>query len=63
MVIKRHGNRFAGRLLGPAASARIDGNALVVEPGEARFGAVTVSTPQAAAWAETINRLQPASHA
>lgn len=61
MVIRRHGNRFAGRILGPTASAGLEvhtrGSWLVVDPGERRFGKVFLSIPDAQAWAEAINRL------
>lgn len=61
MVIKRHGNRFAGRVLGPGARTQVlhdSGVAmLVVDPGEARFGKVILALPDAEAWAEAINRL------
>lgn len=57
MVIRRHGNRFAGRILTPAASARIDGTGLIVDPGEPRFGTVTLDLAEAKTWADAINRL------
>lgn len=58
MVIKRHGNRFAGRVLTPAASARLQGAAaLAVDCGEARFGQVVLALPDAEAWADAINAL------
>lgn len=61
MVIKRHGNRFAGRVLGPGASARTDVQPgefnLVVDPGEPRFGKVFLTLPEPEAWAEAINRI------
>jgi len=57
MIIRRHGNRFAGRVLGPAASARFDGARLIVDPGEARFGAVALDLADAQAWAGAINRV------
>ncbi|MFM7379250.1 MAG: hypothetical protein ACKO1O_14165 [Erythrobacter sp.] len=62
MVIKRHGNRFAGRVLGPGASARLDGT-LIVDPGEPRFGTVTLALSDAQAWAEAINRVSGARDA
>lgn len=59
MVIKRHGNRFAGRVLGPGAQARIWRDlgqiAIEVDPGEARFGSVFCDIPDAEAWADAIN--------
>ena len=55
MVIKRHGNRFAGRVLGPGAAARLAGDQIEVVPGETRFGTVCLTIPDAKAWAEAIN--------
>lgn len=59
MVIKRHGNRFAGRILGADAAATIEntptGCSLVVDPGEARFGTVALTIPDAEAWAAAID--------
>ena len=67
MVIKRHGNRFAGRVLGPQAKAvlwRDPGHvALEVDPGEARFGKVFLTLPDAETWADAINRLNERHHA
>lgn len=61
MVIKRHGNRFAGRVLGPGARSEVlddPGVAmLVVDPGEPRFGKVFLTLPDAQAWADAINRV------
>lgn len=61
MVIKRHGNRFAGRVLGPGARAAIlpdPGIAMLeVDPGEPRFGKVFLALDDAQAWADAINRL------
>lgn len=57
MVIRRHGNKFAGRVLTPAASSREEVDALIVDPGEARFGRVRLSLDDAAYWADAINRL------
>ncbi len=61
MVIKRHGNRFAGRILGPDAAARLwrdqGSTGLEVDCGEARFGKVFLDLPDAQAWAVAINRV------
>lgn len=57
MLIKRHGNRFAGRVLGPEAAARVAGGQLQVDPGEARFGRVFLTLPEAGTWADAINGL------
>lgn len=67
MVIKRHGNRFAGRILGPEAAARLwrdqGTTALEVDCGEARFGKVFLDLPDAQAWAAAINRVETPHHA
>lgn len=57
MVIKRHGNRFAGRILTSEAKVREEVDGLVVDCGETRFGAVRLSLSDPAAWADAINRL------
>ena len=62
MVIKRHGNRFAGRVLGPGARTEIlpdPGIAmLVVDSGEVRFGKVFLSLDDAQTCADAINRVK-----
>lgn len=67
MVIRRHGNRFAGRVLTPRASAAVAGQAgqpaIIVDCGEPRFGRTTLAIPDAEAWAAAINRLSTPSHA
>ena len=63
MLIKRHGNQFAGRILNGAASAGLDEQRLIVDTGEKRFGSVSLSHPEAASWAEAINRLHEGHHA
>jgi hypothetical protein len=57
MVLKRHGNRFAGRVLGPDAAAWVAGGQIEVFPGEARFGTVFLTIPDAEAWADAINEV------
>ncbi|WP_086618723.1 hypothetical protein [Erythrobacter tepidarius] len=67
IVIKRHGNRFAGRVLGPAARARLEDSPgkfnLIVDPGEPRFGKVFLTLPDPQAWAEAINAVDGPSDA
>jgi hypothetical protein len=57
MVIKRHGNRFAGRVLGSGAAAWVAGGQLEVVPGDPRFGTVFLTIPDAEAWADAINEI------
>lgn len=62
MVIKRHGNRFAGRVLGPQARAGVREDqghrALHVDSGERRFGVVFLDVPAPQTWADAINRVK-----
>ena len=57
MVIKRHGNHFAGRVLDRTASVREEVDALFVDSGEARFGTVRLTLDDPGYWADAINRL------
>lgn len=57
MVIRRHGNKFAGRVLTGAARVREEVDGLVVDCAEARFGTVRLSLDDPAYWADAINRL------
>lgn len=57
MIIKRHGNRFAGRVLSDAARVREEVDGLVVDVGETQFGAVRLSLEDPGYWADAINRL------
>lgn len=57
MVIRRHGNQFAGRVLTGAAKVREEVDGLVIDCGETTFGAVRLSLDDPAYWADAINRL------
>lgn len=57
MVIKRHGNRYAGRILGKGAKVREEVDGILIDCGEARFGTVRLSIENPASWVDTINRL------
>ncbi|MEO0698206.1 MAG: hypothetical protein AAFY81_00640 [Pseudomonadota bacterium] len=57
IVIKRHGNKFAGRILTNAASVREEVDALIVDPHETQFGRVRLTLSDAPYWADAINRL------
>ena len=57
MVIKRHGNKYAGRILTGSAKVREEVDGIVVDCGEARFGPVRLSLEDPAYWADAINRL------
>lgn len=57
MLIKRHGNKFAGRILTPEARVREEVDGIVIDPRETQFGTVRLSIDDAAYWADAINRL------
>jgi hypothetical protein len=63
MLIKRHGNRFAGRILNEAARARVQAQALIVDSGERQFGTVSLCIEDTRSWAEAIDRLKGPTHA
>lgn len=62
LVVRQHGSQFAGRLLAPASRTRIEGDALVVETGERRFGAVSLHLANPLDWARAVERLGAAGH-
>lgn len=57
MLIKRHGNRFAGRILTAQASARLQDDMLAVDCGERRFGAVLLALDDPASWKAKIDAI------
>ena len=57
VLLAPHGNRFAGRLLDAHATARVDGERLIVSTGERRLAPVTLDLPDPAAWCRAIERL------
>lgn len=67
LLLKPHGNRFAGRILTSAARARVWSDlgktSLEVDCGERRFGTVHLEIEQPEAWADAINRLGSPSDA
>lgn len=63
MVIRRHGNRFAGRVLTGRAAARASGQVLTIDCGERRFGNTRLELDDAHAWADAINALSVAHDA
>ncbi|MEP1423183.1 MAG: hypothetical protein ABJK59_15570 [Erythrobacter sp.] len=57
MVIKRHGNRFAGRILSDQTLVREEVDAIIVDCGDTQFGSVRLSLDQPSIWVDAINRL------
>ena len=57
MLLRRHGARFAARLLDSHAHVRLDRNFLVVGTGDRQFGQITLDLgPEASAWAASLRR-------
>jgi hypothetical protein len=67
MVIRRHGNRYAGRVLTAQASALPQDHPgefnIVIDCGEARFGKTFLTLAEPDAWADAINALNLARDA
>ncbi|MGI8943481.1 MAG: hypothetical protein ACR2FJ_04465 [Qipengyuania sp.] len=63
MLLRFHGNKVAGRLVGPGASAALAGERLRIDTGEPRFGAVELEIENASAWMQAIDTIKPAHHA
>ena len=58
LVLKKHGAHFAGRILTPGATARIDGEKLVLDTGEKRYGTVTLDLDEgASAWVQAVSAI------
>lgn len=58
LLLKPHGNKFAGRILGPQSNAQANNASLMVDSGERRFGSVTLAVDNPGAWAEAVNALK-----
>lgn len=63
MVIRRHGNRFAGRILTPRAMAHAHGQMLEVDCAEPGFGTTWLVLVNPEPWAVAINQLGRAHNA
>lgn len=57
LLLRPHGTHFAGRILAAGAGARIDGDALVIDSGERRYGEARLTVPDPQQWARTIDAL------
>lgn len=58
MLLRRHGARFAARLLDRSSLARLDRNFLTIAPSDRFFGTVTLNLGhEAQVWAGSFRRL------
>ncbi len=62
MVIKRHGNQFAGRVLDARAAIAVSGQDVTVDPADARFGTVTMRLTDPSPWVDAVNQLRAKSN-
>lgn len=59
LLVRRHGARFAGRLLDRHSDTRLDQNFLTVGSGDKTFGKVTLNLgPKAQYWAAGLRHLR-----
>lgn len=54
LLLRPHGSHFAGRILSPAASARLEGETLIIDTAEKRYGIARLTLPDASAWMQAI---------
>lgn len=63
LVLKPHGNKFAGRVLTHGAAAEATDGTLMILSGEQHYGSVVLSVENPQTWADRINALEGTSDA
>ena len=63
LLLRPHGTHFAGRLLTPAARMELDGEVLLVETAERRFGTARLILDDPSAWMQALEAIKSADHA
>lgn len=58
LLLRPHGVHFAARLLTPLASATIEGDALVIDTAEKRYGAARLVLDNPSAWVQAIEAIK-----
>lgn len=58
LLLKPHGNKFAGRILDARASAQAGNAILTVSSGERRYGKITLAIDDPHTWADAVNGLR-----
>lgn len=58
MLLRPHGTHLAGRILTPAASARIESETLVVDTSERRYGSASLRIAEPQAWVKRIEAIK-----
>ena len=57
LLLRPHGTHFAGRLLTSRAAAHVEGESLVVDTAERRFGAARLDIANPQAWVQRIEAI------
>ncbi|MCA0910304.1 hypothetical protein [Qipengyuania gaetbuli] len=58
LLLRPHGTHFAGRILTAAARARLEGDALVIDTAEKRYGTARLRVDDADAWMQAIEAIE-----
>ena len=58
LLLRPHGVHFAGRILSGAARVRRDGDMLVIDTAERRYGAAQLALDDASAWVDAIEAVK-----
>ena len=58
LLLRPHGVHFAGRLLTPLACASIEGDRIVIDTAENRFGSAHFAVDDPSAWVRAIEALK-----
>ena len=58
LLLRPHGTHFAGRILTAAASAAIEGDTLIIDTAEKRYGAARLVLDDAPAWVQRIEAIK-----
>ncbi|SMQ69251.1 hypothetical protein SAMN06297468_1467 [Altererythrobacter xiamenensis] len=63
LLLRPHGTHFAGRLLSPDARMATEGDVLLVDSAEKRFGTAQLTLDDPSAWMQALNAIKPPDHA
>ena len=58
LLLRQHGSHFAGRVLTGAAEVSRDGDALLIDTAEKRYGTARLEIPDPSAWMQAIEAIQ-----
>lgn len=58
LLLRPHGTHFAGRILAPEARARMEGELLLIDTAERRYGTARLRVDDAPSWIEAIEAIE-----